>query len=211
MEAALHGGELAVLRRATRRFDALALHGRREREAGQRRLVVDQHRAGAAFAAVAAGLGAGEPDLFAQVIEQQNVVGDRVGAVTAIEPAFKQTGQAFRSLERALTARFVIIVVVTRANISVAPRQAEGFPQTNSREWLERLRCPKLRDHVARDRSAADLFGVILAARSPDPGFAALDRQFASDREAMLNVEAGAAELADPRGRCRRRRRISWV
>ena len=46
-----------------------------------------KHRAGAAFAAVAAGLGAGEADLFAQVIEQQNIVGDRIGAVAPVQPA----------------------------------------------------------------------------------------------------------------------------
>ena len=50
----------------------------RQGDAGQPRRAVDQHRAGAAFAAVAAHLGAGQPDLFAQVIDQQRVVGHRV-------------------------------------------------------------------------------------------------------------------------------------
>ena len=69
--------------------------GRGQREAGQRRFVVDQHGAGAAFAAVAAGLGAGEADFFAQEIEQQDVVGDRVGAVTPVERELKKPGQMF--------------------------------------------------------------------------------------------------------------------
>ena len=79
------------------------------------RLVVDQDRAGAAFAAIAAGLGPGEADLFAQIIEQQNVVGDRIGAVTAVEPAFKQPGQTFSSLGGgAVFARFLSFLFVLR-------------------------------------------------------------------------------------------------
>src|SRR6185312_10422015 len=87
VEAALHGGELPFVAERFDGIDALALDGRCERQAGERRFVVDQDRAGAAFAAVAAGLGAGEADLFAQVIEQQNIVGDRVGAVAPVQPA----------------------------------------------------------------------------------------------------------------------------
>ena len=107
VEAALHGGKLPVVPERLDGVDAPALHGRRQREAGQHRLVVDQHRAGAAFAAVAAGLGAGKPDLLAQVIEQQDIVGDRVGAVTPIERALKQPGQAFLPL-KARVDRFAL-------------------------------------------------------------------------------------------------------
>src|SRR5262249_2424271 len=45
----------------------------------------DQDRAGAALAAVAAGLGAGEPDHLPQVVEQQQVVGNRVDAPAAVQ------------------------------------------------------------------------------------------------------------------------------
>ena len=87
MEAALHGGELAVMAERLDGIDALALDGGRERQAVQSGFVVDQHRAGTALAAVAAGLGAGKADLLPQVIEQQNIVGDRIGAIAAVQPA----------------------------------------------------------------------------------------------------------------------------
>src|SRR5262249_61786491 len=75
----------------------------------------------------------------------------------------------------------------------------EALRQANSREWMERLRG-EFRDDVRRDRDTTDLFGVVLAACRPDTGFRALDREFAVNRKAMLDVEARAAELAHPRG-----------
>src|SRR6476646_9781757 len=63
-----------------------------------------------------------------------------------------------------------------------------------------RLRGTEFRDHIGRNRGPADLFGVILAARRPDAGFRALDRKFTVNREAVLDVKTGAAELAHPRG-----------
>src|SRR6266511_4068043 len=45
---------------------------------GEPRLAVDQHRAGAAFAAVAALLGSGQPRGLAQIVEQQKVIDNRV-------------------------------------------------------------------------------------------------------------------------------------
>ena len=83
-------------------------------------------------------------------------------------------------------------------NTSAAARRVEGILQTNSREWLERLRRPKPGDHVGRDCGAADLFRVILAARRPNAGFAALDREFSANRDLVFDVEAGSAEFADP-------------
>ena len=47
---------------------AVGLHG--EHQAGAHRLAVEQHRAGAADAVLAAGMGAGEPELLAQAVEQ---------------------------------------------------------------------------------------------------------------------------------------------
>ena len=61
-----------------------------EREAGQPRLVVDQHRTGAAFAAIAAGLCAGETDYFPQIVQQQQVVGRRIGARPAVKGEFEE-------------------------------------------------------------------------------------------------------------------------
>src|SRR6476620_3518202 len=63
-----------------------------------------------------------------------------------------------------------------------------------------RLRGTEFRDHIGRNRGPADLFGVILAARRPDAGFRALDRKLTVNREAVLDVKTGAAELAHPRG-----------
>ncbi len=61
---------------STRRPATAAASVRQE----SRGVVVDQHRAGAAFAAVAAGLGAGEADDLAQIVEQQQIVRHRVDA-----------------------------------------------------------------------------------------------------------------------------------
>ncbi len=71
--------------------DALAGDCCRQRQARQRGLVVDQHRAGAALAAVAPGLGAGQADGLAQVVEQQPVVGDRVGAPAPVQRELENT------------------------------------------------------------------------------------------------------------------------
>ena len=49
------------------------------------RLAVDQYRTAAAFAAVAADLGAGQPDDFAQIIDQQHIVRYRIFTGTSIE------------------------------------------------------------------------------------------------------------------------------
>ena len=68
----------AIIRQALDGLDVAPGAAMRQGDAGQPRRAVDQHRAGAAFAAVAAHLGAGQADLFAQVIDQQRVVGHRV-------------------------------------------------------------------------------------------------------------------------------------
>ena len=94
MKAALHGGELAVGAERFDGVDAPACGGRREREAGQARLIVDQYGASAAFAAVTAGFRSGQPDDFPQIIQQQHVVGNRVGAGAAIERELKNARHA---------------------------------------------------------------------------------------------------------------------
>src|SRR5438093_10862719 len=67
------------LRAAAETFDrfhraALALGG--QHQAGKLRRAVDQHRAGAALAQLAAVLGAGEAKVLAQHLEQRLVAGD---------------------------------------------------------------------------------------------------------------------------------------
>jgi len=119
MEAALNGGELPVVPERLDGIDALARDSRGDREAGERRPVVDQHGTGAAFAAVAAGLGAGEADLFAQEIEQQNVVRNRVGAVTPIERELKNPGQKFLPC-KARIERFALRLIMPLRHTSAA-------------------------------------------------------------------------------------------
>ena len=85
MEAALHRGKVAVLAERFDGIDALAGDAGRKREAGQARLVVDQHGAGAALAAVAAGFCSGQADDFPQIVQQQQIVGHRVHARAAVE------------------------------------------------------------------------------------------------------------------------------
>ena len=73
-------------------LDVPAFAGRGERDAGQARLAVDQHRAGAAFAAVAALLGAGEADgRRAGTRAAARFVGDRVLARAAVDRQCQQT------------------------------------------------------------------------------------------------------------------------
>src|SRR5262245_52088923 len=163
VKATLHGGQLPVVAERFDRVDPLALHGRRQREAREHRLVVNQHRAGAALAAVAPGFSAGQSDLLAQVIEQQNIIGDRIGAVAAIESAFKQTGHAFRPLKRAICA----LSCCRCSNISPTARRPEGLLKANSWEKVERLRRTEPCDYVIGDSGAADPFRIVLAPRRP--------------------------------------------
>src|SRR3974390_1281827 len=67
---------------------AFATHG--ERYARWYGFTVDQHGAGAAFTAVAAGLGAGEMRDLAQVIDEQRLVGDGVLAPAAVHADAEQ-------------------------------------------------------------------------------------------------------------------------
>ena len=82
----------------------------------------------------------------------------------------------FRPLEaRSFCALFVFIVSATT--------HYAGRPlQTNSREWLERLRWPKFGNHIGRDGHGANLFRVVLATSRPNPRFSPLDRQLAINR-----------------------------
>src|SRR5690242_9788227 len=90
-----------------------------------------------------------------------------------------------------------------RRNIICAAGGPEALREANSREWMGRLLAlfgAEFGDHIGRDGGTADLFGVVLVARRPDAGFRALHGQFAVNRKTVFDVEAGAAELAHPRG-----------
>ena len=65
--------------------DAMADRVAGERDAGEARLAVEQHRAGAAVALVAALLAAGEPEAVAQHFEQRPAWRRRDGEVGAVD------------------------------------------------------------------------------------------------------------------------------
>ena len=94
MEAALDRRECAASAERLHCVHPAARYARGQRQAGEARLVVHQHRAGAAFAAVAAGLGAGEADGLAQVVEEKAVAGDRVDAPAPVEGEFENSGHS---------------------------------------------------------------------------------------------------------------------
>ena len=64
MESALHRGQRAVCGKQFDGIDAASFHRYRERQTGQPRLIVNQYRAGATFAAVAARFRAGQSNDF---------------------------------------------------------------------------------------------------------------------------------------------------
>src|SRR5688572_9688793 len=76
-ESRLQRMQLRPARQAFHGVDApsLAFHGKHQ--AGELRLAIDQHRAGAALAKLAAVLGAREAELFAQHLEKRLVRGNR--------------------------------------------------------------------------------------------------------------------------------------
>ena len=85
MKRRLQRAHAAVVGETLDRLDAPAGAARDERDAREPRLSVDQHRARATLAAVAAALRAGEARVLAQVVEQQQRIGDRVLAEAAVD------------------------------------------------------------------------------------------------------------------------------
>jgi hypothetical protein len=77
---------------------AFASHG--EGDAGGHRVSVDQDRASAAFAAVAAGFDTGQANDIAQIFDEQLVLGDGILAPPAVD------GQPEQSLDRPWLCRF---------------------------------------------------------------------------------------------------------
>ena len=57
------------------------------------------------FAGVACGVNEKGGFILAQIIEQQDIVGDRIGAVAPVEPAFKQPGQMSLPLKAHILVR----------------------------------------------------------------------------------------------------------
>src|SRR5690349_10277482 len=94
VKSTLHGRQMAILGERLDRVDAAAFDAHRKRQAGQAWRVIDQHRAGAAFAAVAAGFRSGHPDYFPQIVQQQKIIGNRVVPRAAIERKLKNARHA---------------------------------------------------------------------------------------------------------------------
>jgi hypothetical protein len=94
VKAALNGGQMTVFGEWLDGVDAAAFDARCERQARQSRHVVDQDRASAAFAAVAAGFRSGQPDDFPQIIQEQYIVGNRIGAGSTVEHELKNARHA---------------------------------------------------------------------------------------------------------------------
>ncbi len=71
-EGGLHGVEPVALGKPLDRGDLAALGHDRQRQARQRPAAVDMHRAGAAFAAVAALLGPGQAEMVPERVEERD-------------------------------------------------------------------------------------------------------------------------------------------
>jgi hypothetical protein len=82
----------------------LAFDARRQRQAGQHAAIVDQYRAGAALAVIAALLAAGQADVFAQRVEQRGAHIKRQLMALAVDPHrdFVQRGGVGRPLHGGL-------------------------------------------------------------------------------------------------------------
>src|SRR5437016_756901 len=84
------------------RADGAALRRRREHEAGDHPPPIEQNRAGAALAVVAALLGAGQPEVLAQRIEQCGARIERHAMLTAVDRECESNGIARISYARRL-------------------------------------------------------------------------------------------------------------
>ena len=84
-ERVLQRMELAVLREALDRRDLRAVGLDREDRAGLHGLAVEEHRARAALAGVAADVGAGQAEGFAEVVDEEEPRLDRMLSLDAVD------------------------------------------------------------------------------------------------------------------------------
>src|SRR5439155_17977363 len=85
MEAVAQGGDDRIGGEAFEAVDLALVAGNRQRQAGTRRLAVDQHRAGAAYAVLAAEMGRGQVVPVAQKIGERQARRDILGEVGTVE------------------------------------------------------------------------------------------------------------------------------
>ena len=134
------------------------------------------------------------PDFLAQVVEQQDIVRrpHRLRSRPLSVNASSRAKRFFPS-RREFESRIVLLQIRTHQRVHAL--------QAYSREWLAPLpaaqrKLAKAGNDFRRYRDGGDLFRVVFAARRPDPGLAALDRERAADADRVLDLEAGTAEFA---------------
>src|SRR5688572_13639496 len=134
----LQGRELSVLRHRLDGGDLVALHLHRVDEAGARGLAVDEHRAGAAHAVLAADMRSGEPAVLAQHVGEElpRLCANRVALSIYVQFEFKHltTARFTRTstssfLYRAGTRGFSAGSTASRAFLAMV----SGFSFRNSR------------------------------------------------------------------------------
>ena len=85
VESALQPVQPALRRQPFDRLDGPSLAPDRKHDTRGHGLIVDQHGAGATFAAIAAGLGPRQADDIAQILDQQLVFGNGILAPSTVE------------------------------------------------------------------------------------------------------------------------------
>src|SRR5258708_39248621 len=85
LECIFQNAHQRILIEAFERADIPAIHGNRERDAGARRLAVDENRAGTANTLLAATMRRGQPQFLAQRIRQAGTWYDRTLPRLAVE------------------------------------------------------------------------------------------------------------------------------
>src|SRR5262245_47216901 len=88
-----------------------------------------------------------------------------------------------------LRGRACLLDAILSASRAAPKRFEKPIPGNGWNDTLK-LFGAEFGDHIGRDGGTADFFGVVFAARRPDTGFRALNREFAVNRKAMLDVEA---------------------
>ncbi len=94
MKAALHGRQTSVGHERIHCVHALSVNHSRECQAGQPWLIVNKYGTRAALAAIAPRFRSGKADGFPQIIQQQQILRNRIAASAAIERKLKNTRHA---------------------------------------------------------------------------------------------------------------------
>ena len=199
-EGALQRMELVAERETFDGLDRASLHLGGEDEAREHRPAVDQHRAGAALAELAAVLGAGEPALLAQDLEQGVVGGEGDHAVLAVDAqrhggdAVERSASAVERRRRHRVARSAALRAAAawrRWRRAAGRRRSMRGAGAAARRPAGRRSRRRSRSHCARRRA-----GTTSPSSSTAPS---------SARAAVLGIDrAGSTRLAMPSAITRR-------